>query len=184
MYRAMAVANYFLKLAFEEDQRITHMKLQKLVFLTHAWCLAIYNEPLIIERVEAWRHGPVISNLYHEFKIYGRNPISDYGKAARRPDSYKEGSGVEMELIAPIVNDEDEKITAHIKETWDVHKKYTAEQLSGQLHVEGSPWYEVWSEYYGNAGRIVWYGTPPIDDSMIKKYYQTILKEANEEEGS
>lgn len=181
MYRAMAVANYFLKLAFDENSPITHLKLQKLVFLTHAWYLAFYDKPLVIERIEAWRHGPVISSLYHEFKIYGKKPITQYGKSARRPDSYENGSGVEMELIAPIVNDEDDKTIEHIKETWDVHKDYSAEQLSGQLHVEGSPWHDAWSEYYGHSSRIVWYGTPTIDDELIKTYYKRLVKEAEEE---
>ena len=185
MYRAMAVANYFLKLSFEEnDQEITHMKLQKLVFLTHAWHLAIYDEPLILERVEAWRYGPVISSLYHEFKIFGRRSIDRYGRVARRPDSYANGSDVEIELIAPIVNEEDQRTVEHIKETWDVHKKFTPEELSGWLHIEGSPWHQAWSKYYGNSGTIAWYGTPVIDDSIIKNYYKDILKEAEEEESS
>ena len=160
------------------------MKLQKLVFLTHAWHLAIYDEPLIIERVEAWRYGPVISNLYHEFKIFGKRPIDKYGKTARRPDSYKSGSDVEMELISPIVNDEDQRTIDHLRETWDVHKNYTAEQLAGWLHIENSPWHQTWTKYYPGSGPIVWYGTPAIDDYIIKDYYKKILKDAKEEGAS
>jgi len=45
------------------------MKLQKLVYYAHGWHLALNNEPLIDEQVECWQYGPVISSLFHEFKI-------------------------------------------------------------------------------------------------------------------
>lgn len=74
--RTAAVANYFLDKAREDGVDLSPMKLQKLIYFAHGWHLAIYGEPLIDESVEAWAWGPVISSIYHDFKKYGRDPIT------------------------------------------------------------------------------------------------------------
>lgn len=47
VYPACAVANYFIDKA-EEDLifDLTPLKLMKLVYISHGWCLAIYDVPL------------------------------------------------------------------------------------------------------------------------------------------
>lgn len=40
------------------------MKLQKLVYYAQAWSLVRDNEPMLSERFEAWRYGPVCPELY------------------------------------------------------------------------------------------------------------------------
>ena len=70
MYSAIAVANCFLDIADAQSRPITPLKIQKLVYIAHGWHLAIYEEPLIVELVEAWKWGPVIPLLYHEFKNF------------------------------------------------------------------------------------------------------------------
>ena len=75
-YSAKAVANYFL--AKYGKHGITPLKMQKLVYLSHGWYLAFYDEPLVDdEYAEAWRYGPVFDSLYHEFKHRGRLPITN-----------------------------------------------------------------------------------------------------------
>lgn len=72
MIPARKVAKYFLS-KVEEDigDGISNLKLQKLVYYAQAYHLAMYGEPLFGERVEAWEHGPVVPELYREYKIYG-----------------------------------------------------------------------------------------------------------------
>jgi uncharacterized phage-associated protein len=41
------------------------MKLQKLLYYTQAWHLAEYGEPLFDARIEAWRRGPVVPEVYY-----------------------------------------------------------------------------------------------------------------------
>jgi uncharacterized phage-associated protein len=43
-------------------------KLQKLVFYAQAWHLAITNEPLFGDPIEAWRDGPVVRALYRKHR--------------------------------------------------------------------------------------------------------------------
>ena len=73
---AKAVANYFLDKAKNAHRPLTPMKLQKLVYIAHGWHLALFDASLIRERVQAWRWGPVIEDLYHEFKEFAKQPIT------------------------------------------------------------------------------------------------------------
>jgi uncharacterized phage-associated protein len=52
------------ELILEVNGPVSAMKLQKLVYYTQAWHLALHKRPLFHERVEAWVHGPAISELY------------------------------------------------------------------------------------------------------------------------
>lgn len=74
-YTAPQVADFFLAFANESGDRITNLKLQKLVYYAQAWYLANYKKPLIKEDFEAWVHGPVNPDLYHIFKERGYLPI-------------------------------------------------------------------------------------------------------------
>ena len=76
MNSAKAIANYFLDKSID----LTPMKIIKLVYIAHGWHLAITDKPLIEDYVQAWEFGPVIPDLYHEFKKYGNTPIKTYAK--------------------------------------------------------------------------------------------------------
>lgn len=76
MHNPLAIANYFIELAKNDDNLVSPMKLQKLVYFAHGWCLALADKPLINEKVEAWQYGPVVGSLYREFKKYGNEGIT------------------------------------------------------------------------------------------------------------
>nr|WP_145402944.1 type II toxin-antitoxin system antitoxin SocA domain-containing protein [Paenibacillus xylanexedens] len=65
------IADYFIKKGEDNNQFMTHLKLQKLCYYAQAWSLAIYNKPLVNEEFEAWVHGPVNNSLYRRFRTYG-----------------------------------------------------------------------------------------------------------------
>jgi uncharacterized phage-associated protein len=58
LLNSLAVANWFIDMAKAEGQKITAMRAQKLVYLTHAWCLALTDRPLVNEKVVALPWGP------------------------------------------------------------------------------------------------------------------------------
>jgi uncharacterized phage-associated protein len=69
------VAKYFIWLANETGSFISNLKLQKLVYYSQAWHLALYDHPLFEEDFQAWVHGPVIPSLYQKYQSFGWQPI-------------------------------------------------------------------------------------------------------------
>jgi uncharacterized phage-associated protein len=75
------VANYFIVKSHcdcEEglnDDVITHLKLQKLVYYAQGFCLAMLGYPLFEQEIEAWEHGPVCRELYQKYRSFGRELI-------------------------------------------------------------------------------------------------------------
>lgn len=75
-YAASDIARYFLaKQDPDAGDLISHLKLQKLCYYAQGVGAAARGEPLFAEPLEAWLHGPVVPDLYHEYKAYGNSPI-------------------------------------------------------------------------------------------------------------
>jgi uncharacterized phage-associated protein len=150
----LAVANYFIGKALDSGDRLTPLKLVKLVYIAHGWHLAVFDRPLIGEEVQAWKYGPVVPSVYHQFKEYGDKPITR--QAAARIDG---------QLILPTV--EHPETAGFIDEVWQAYAKFTGGQLSTLTHRAGTPWHTVWHERGGSEalGTVI----PP---SLIKHYYQ------------
>ena len=55
------VAKYILS----KQGFMSAMKLQKLVYYSQAWSLVWDGEPLFQDRIEAWRDGPVVRELWN-----------------------------------------------------------------------------------------------------------------------
>ena len=76
MLSAKDVAEYFLASSDDDEQDlISNLKLQKLVYYAQGIYLALHSEPLFPDNIEAWVHGPVVPGLYHEYKRYGEKAI-------------------------------------------------------------------------------------------------------------
>lgn len=74
-YSVEAIANALLQIAFSARQPVTHLKLQKLVYLTHGHFLVETGRPLVDEMFVATPYGPVNLTLwdatarsYHGFR--------------------------------------------------------------------------------------------------------------------
>ncbi len=71
-YSAQDVANWFLsRIDREAGDTISNLKLQKLLYYAQAWMLALYDRPLFRERIEAWMHGPVVPEMYRQYREHG-----------------------------------------------------------------------------------------------------------------
>jgi uncharacterized phage-associated protein len=69
-------AKYFLAQVSEDaGDLISNLKLQKLLYYAQGFHLALYDEPLFPEAIEAWTHGPVVPDLYRHYKKYGAGAI-------------------------------------------------------------------------------------------------------------
>lgn len=80
MKTASDIAKYFLSLCDEsEGDLISNLKLQKLVYYAQGFSLVLLNRPLFNEKIEAWKHGPVVPSLYQEYKSYGNGALPMQG---------------------------------------------------------------------------------------------------------
>ncbi len=145
-----AVARFLLGESLERGYTVTHMKLQKLVFLGHAWMLAFYGSPLVRGRVEAWEYGPVFPQLYHEIKHKGaaRLSLSDL------PEETEEFDEDETALMMWIV---------------ERYGPLTAARLSSLTHAKSSPW-----EFTRRMG-----SSQEILPEQIQVYYRILMESMN-----
>ena len=124
MYTVDNIADFFLS-----KESISTKKLQKLVYYSYAWSIALLNDSpeniqfkLFESDVEAWVHGPVVPELYRKYKDFGWQEI-------------------------PQVKDFDESIFASeildiLQQVWDVYGGFTGNQLEAISHKE-MPWIEA-----------------------------------------
>lgn len=153
-YDSRSVANEFLRLANNAGRTLTNMQVQKLVYIAHGYSLAILNKPLIDDRVEAWRYGPVIRPLYDSLRQYGAGVVSEPIKDAPKEST----SETDRALIARVLN---------------AYGRYSGNQLSTITHREDGPWREI---YQPNA----FFNNDTIPDDVIKRHYQKLLHERAE----
>lgn len=141
------------------------MKLHKLVFFAHGWHLGLTEEPLLDEVVQAWRYGPVVPSLYHEFKWFLADPI--------------DGLAVRSSLrrtIAPTVDPEDDFVSRLLNKVWSSYGQFSAASLSAMTHEADSPWSVVKRQNRG-ARRV------EIPNSLIAQYFQRKAQENREANG-
>lgn len=143
--KTIAVAHHILWLRQEVDT--TPMQLIKLVYICHGGSLWAFDEPLFDEPVEAWRYGPVVPSVYHNFKIFRDNPITL--KTARQ--THLDAS-------------ERKVILAFEK----AHHSYSGIQLSSMTHAPGTPWDRT---VKGKGEGAV------IPNKLIRDYYIDLLGE-------
>lgn len=130
---ALAVAEWFLAWQQDEDDEgISNLKMQKLLYFAQGHFLAKHNVPLFKEEIEAWARGPVIRNVYNTFKKHGRAPIDEQQHLTKfNWDSHRD---VEQDLI----------------EIWNRYGCYTSTALGNFTHLQG-PWRAAFDETAGSA---------------------------------
>lgn len=63
------VISYFLSLVREEEGDVmTNLRLQKLLYYAQAFHLAMNDEPLFKNKIEAWVYGPVVPDVFNKYK--------------------------------------------------------------------------------------------------------------------
>jgi len=155
------IAGFFLKLSQEEG--ITCMKLNKLLYLAHGYYWGNFDSPLITngELAEAWKYGPVfrsVFDMFGGFKSYIIPPI--YADISRKLDSF------------------DESISDFLNQLWETFKYATPSHLVHILHQKDSPWYIVWHRKRGKYT----FGSP-IPDELTRAYYIGKARELSEVDG-
>src|SRR6185436_14342411 len=79
-YTALDVAQYILHIANHEGQSLDPLKLGKLVYYVQSWSLVFKGETIFDEVIEAWTHGPVVEQVYQEYREFGFTKINKFSQ--------------------------------------------------------------------------------------------------------
>jgi uncharacterized phage-associated protein len=74
-YSAETIAKWFVAWAQAEEDEISNLKLQKLLYYAQGHHLAESRGPLFNEGIEAWSHGPVVPGVWRTYKDFGSDSI-------------------------------------------------------------------------------------------------------------
>lgn len=122
-YCADLIADYFRALANPEfGDVLSNLKLQKLCYYAAGMMAAVRQnneDPLFVEPIEAWQHGPVVPVEYHRFKEYGSGDIPAI-------------SDLDIDVIA--ANDR-----LVLDDVYNYYGQYSAWKLRNMTHEE-APW--------------------------------------------
>lgn len=121
MYNVQDVIDWLLS-----HEEMTPKKLQKMLYYCYVWVLTLCNDSadnlenrLFNDEFQAWVHGPVLYDVYLEYRSNGFNPISQEINTETVPFS--------------------EDVTDILNQVWDIYGRFNANQLESLTHQE-DPW--------------------------------------------
>lgn len=120
--RARDVAYAFVNLFKDEDEGITNLKLQKLLYFAQGFSYQRFDLPLFDDDIEAWDNGPVVYEVYKRYQSCGSEPIRVYESVSLSPENER--------LILDVARE---------------YGQYTSTKLVGMTHRDGSPWRKIYS---------------------------------------
>lgn len=145
---ARSIANYFIKRSKDDGIPKTHLQILKLVYFSHAVMLAAYDRPMVAQPFEAWEFGPVVPDIYHSLKQYGR-------------------SHIDAEIPSFAIPDFDTDELSSLQGTLKSLGGLSGGQLSHITHWPNSPWFSARLRGRGSV----------IDNNEIRDYYKEYLIE-------
>jgi uncharacterized phage-associated protein len=138
-------ANFFIDLSLHnEEDPMTNLRLNKLLYFAQGCSFAKRGVPLFCEDFRAWKFGPVVPVVYHEFKKYEANPI-DKVVGTYSPSVFSED---EFDILLNVANE---------------YGKYTSPTLVDISHIPQGPWDIAYRHCVESV----------IPKSDIKEYFQT-----------
>jgi uncharacterized phage-associated protein len=115
-HSAERIAETIISLSGKRGIGLTNLKLQKLLYYSQAWHLALQDRVLFNDAIEAWIHGPVVPSVFKRYRDY-RWTVIDCA-------------------VAPVP---EASTTRHIESVLEQYGSYEATQLERLTHRE-SPW--------------------------------------------
>ncbi|ESU31292.1 hypothetical protein G3A_17490 [Bacillus sp. 17376] len=146
MPTAKDVARYFISLSEPSTPfAITPLKLQKLIYYAQGWYMAFKGEALYEDELKAWEHGPVVPELYYDYRHLGYLTIHPE-PFENRINGKRIFTKTQLELL---------------QEVWEAYGEYDGKYLEELTHQE-DPWLNT------NHNQT-------IEKTRIKKYFKSLM---------
>lgn len=134
---AVTLSKYILSKCTEDASPVSNLQLQKILYYIQEYALQHLSRPLFEEKIQAWMFGPVVKEVYDEYKSYGSNEIIFFDDDNNYSDYSDLLFGEEVDTKKEV-----DKIIEDVREKniWDV---------IGKLHKKGGPWDQIYQEGKG-----------------------------------
>jgi uncharacterized phage-associated protein len=125
----LAVAKFII----QESDRISNLKLQKLLYYVQGWHLGLKGVPLFDEDIQAWVHGPVVPIVFQIYRCYGWQPIEKHTDHVALPPNEAKHIKSVLRVYGKYAGD-DLKRMSHNEEPWRIARKgIAATELSNEV---------------------------------------------------
>ncbi|MEA5009950.1 Panacea domain-containing protein [Clostridium tyrobutyricum] len=146
LYSAIDIAKYVINYAIDINRPISNLKLQKILYYIQGNFLSELGYPAFEEEIIAWKHGPVVPEVYFEFNSYSAYNITDKYVIDDKFTPEK----CELEILNNVIKDKSNK------DPWE---------LVNDTHNE-----TPWKEYYEQGKNIM------IPKEKIKEFFESLKK--------
>lgn len=113
---ALTISSFFIK------KGVSPLKLQKLLYYSQVWFFVRYGKTLFNDRISGWIYGPVVNDVWHEFKFIK--------KGNEIPTNRSRGNKIDNDIVL-----------SHLDEIWKVYGHFSASELVDLTHKD-LPWKE------------------------------------------
>lgn len=144
-FPSVAAANSILELSFRDGIPLSPAKLQRILWFTAAEYAKAGRGPLLAERFEPWKLGPVARSVHETFRDHGPHGITEYGKDAEGRASFVDTAG-------------DPALARVLDSVWARTARYAHGTLSDIATWPGSAWFKATQEKerYIDPDSIAW----------------------------
>lgn len=134
-YDVRSVANIVLRRAWAHGLKVSNLHLNKTLFFMHVDYLRDFDGPLLSAKIEAWDYGPVFREIYTQFKVFKKTPISKLASRVSKETG-------ELEIADDGIAAEE---VDYLNNLADFYLKIPAGVLVDLSHAKGGAWDRVWS---------------------------------------
>ena len=145
MYKDQEIAKYVIRFCNDRNYSISNLKLQKILYFIQAEFLIETEQPCFEDRIEAWDFGPVVPNVYFEYRVYG-------------------GSNIPCTTTSQMIRTFSRRVRELIDGIVDQCAQYSASTLVDITHSQ-SPWIDA----YNRPGH-----NNPITNESIIEYFKQV----------
>ena len=84
MYSAKEVARYIIDYSCDQGRTVSNLRLQKLLYFVQVEFLVNRGKACFKDEIHAWHYGPVVPEVYYEYRMYGPSTIPSKGRRGQR----------------------------------------------------------------------------------------------------
>ena len=154
-YSALLIADYIIA---NSKASMTSLQVIKTAYIAHGYSLAALDVPLVREKAQAWRYGPVFPSIYFALRDNESDPIQSLEYCGTEFD--KPEFGDRLDFFKSRI---DEKRREILDAVIGVYGKLSGNRLIALTHASDTPWKK---HYRPRAFHTI------IPDEETKQYYK------------